>query len=444
MNRGVQVGCTTDACFRCSHAGVAAACGGPAQAAQTTTQRGRRRARALAYCIASGQAYERTDRHFSTPQNLRYSATPTWCAAQQSRETKLAHAEMMREMAPVRLRAAVLVAALLAAAGGVCARLPRSPRRAGRQGCQCTASNFRGSAARRRRRRITRRSQACPTQRRQERSSHDAESYTVTTAAGQRMLCKLPPPVASAAPPKPASPLLPPDARPEATNARPGSKPPADDEATRRAKWLHALDLFLARNSKNCFFRVDGWWTYEFCPGKHVRQIHFEDQHSERDEIFLGILDRVADQEARADFLAAKSSTSAAWASGKRKSSGLVPDASRPGSSFEFSQTYIDGTMCDLTGAPRATTVVYRCPKRRAGLTPSKTRVLHGSGDYIESILEVQSCVYVLDFVSEALCEEAQLEDERRVFDIECTLAAGEKAFRGLSSPQSYRRSPWL
>lgn len=39
-----------------------------------------------------------------------------------------------------------------------------------------------------------------------------------------------------------------------------------------------------------CTYRIQGWWTYEICFGKHIRQYHEEkDQPKPTMEFFLGL-----------------------------------------------------------------------------------------------------------------------------------------------------------
>ncbi|GJP47106.1 hypothetical protein CLOM_g6341 [Closterium sp. NIES-68] len=46
-----------------------------------------------------------------------------------------------------------------------------------------------------------------------------------------------------------------------------------------------------------CFYRQDGWWTYEFCYKKHIRQMHIEQQDGENKVTMDFVLGRYSARE---------------------------------------------------------------------------------------------------------------------------------------------------
>ncbi|KAK3257524.1 Protein OS-9, partial [Cymbomonas tetramitiformis] len=89
---------------------------------------------------------------------------------------------------------------------------------------------------------------------------------------------------------------------------------------------------------KACFFRVEGWWTYELCYHKHVRQYHSE-REQVLSEFFLGHYDG----EATKEFHAAQPNPE------------YVEDGGLGLSQRFHTHIYTNGTKCDLTGEGRQT-----------------------------------------------------------------------------------------
>lgn len=119
---------------------------------------------------------------------------------------------------------------------------------------------------------------------------------------------------------------------------------------------LYRVEICLFKCS---FFKLGGWWTYEFCPKKWLRQFHQEKDKPIRpqDDFILGRWDRQA---------------------------GVIHDD-------YYSEEYTDGAVCDITGKPRTTQVRYRC-----------------SGDpsiSLSEITEPSSCTYVLSVQLPQLCK---------------------------------------
>eukprot|EP00697_Spironema_sp_BW2_P000245 gnl/Spiro4/10329_TR5512_c0_g1_i1.p1 gnl/Spiro4/10329_TR5512_c0_g1~~gnl/Spiro4/10329_TR5512_c0_g1_i1.p1 ORF type:complete len:339 (+),score=40.73 gnl/Spiro4/10329_TR5512_c0_g1_i1:93-1019(+) len=127
-----------------------------------------------------------------------------------------------------------------------------------------------------------------------------------------------------------------------------------------------------------CFHRHEGWWTYELCYQKSVRQFHAEGtfphpsnpkqkMHKIVVEYTLGLYDPVLTAAAR----------------------GIPPTEGQPQESI---QHFSGGTECDITGKQRSLEVHFKC-------NPDET-----TGHHIASIHEPATCHYVVQFVTPLLC----------------------------------------
>lgn len=129
------------------------------------------------------------------------------------------------------------------------------------------------------------------------------------------------------------------------------------------------VDEFL--EGKNCLTGGTGWWKYEFCYGRYVRQYHV-DKNTES-SITLGIFKENLHKE----FLM-KHPEKRPKAVGTRK---------------QLFHLYADGSICDKTGKPRQTEVVLKCLEN----APSMATVsLY--------LLEPKTCNYILGVESPLIC----------------------------------------
>nr|XP_046168899.1 protein OS-9-like [Oncorhynchus gorbuscha] len=108
-------------------------------------------------------------------------------------------------------------------------------------------------------------------------------------------------------------------------------------------------------------------WTCEFCYGQHIRQYHLEDTGVKGDVFFPGYYDSEFD-----------------WINETAKAS------KQHRLKRYHSQSYVNGSKCDLNGSPRETEVRFVCEK--------------WSGDYVARVDEPQSCRYVLTFHTTRTC----------------------------------------
>ncbi|NXP64607.1 OS9 protein, partial [Chloropsis cyanopogon] len=103
-----------------------------------------------------------------------------------------------------------------------------------------------------------------------------------------------------------------------------------------------------------CSSQTKDWWTYEFCYGRHIQQYHLEGDAGDTGR------DGVA--------LASKQHQLRRY----------------------HSQSYVNGSRCDLTGRAREAEVRFLCEE--------------GAGDYIARVDEPQSCSYVLTVHTTRIC----------------------------------------
>ncbi|XP_041639498.1 protein OS-9 [Cheilinus undulatus] len=127
-------------------------------------------------------------------------------------------------------------------------------------------------------------------------------------------------------------------------------------------------DLLSPMHSNQCLLKTKDWWTYEFCHGQYIRQYHLEDTEIKGDILFLGYYESEFD-----------------WNNETAKAS------KQHRLKRYHSQTYINGSKCDLNGNPRETEVRFVCEE--------------GASDYIARVDEPQSCRYVLTVHTSRICQ---------------------------------------
>ncbi|KAM5333814.1 protein OS-9 isoform 2-T2 [Glossophaga mutica] len=119
-----------------------------------------------------------------------------------------------------------------------------------------------------------------------------------------------------------------------------------------------------------CLLKTKDWWTYEFCYGRHIQQYHMEDSEIKGEVLYLGYYQSAFD-----------------WDDETAKAS------KQHRLKRYHSQTYGNGSKCDLNGRPREAEVRFLCDEG-AGI----------SGDYIDRVDEPLSCSYVLTVRTPRLC----------------------------------------
>ncbi|GAA6079864.1 protein OS-9 isoform X1, partial [Tachysurus ichikawai] len=93
-------------------------------------------------------------------------------------------------------------------------------------------------------------------------------------------------------------------------------------------------ELLKPMHSAPCLTKTKDWWTYEFCYGQHIRQYHQEDSEIKGDVLFLGYFESEFDW---------TNETAKATKQHKLKR--------------YHSQSYVNGSKCDLNGNPRESEV---------------------------------------------------------------------------------------
>ncbi|XP_037535511.1 protein OS-9 isoform X1 [Nematolebias whitei] len=143
----------------------------------------------------------------------------------------------------------------------------------------------------------------------------------------------------------------------------PASEPDSEDYAG-----PDIPDLLRPMHEAQCLVKTKDWWTYEFCHGQYIRQYHLEESEIKGNVLFLGYYESEFD-----------------WTNETAK-------ASKQHKLKRYhSQTYVNGSKCDLNGNPRETEVRFVCEE--------------GSSDYIARVDEPQSCRYVLTIHTSRTCQ---------------------------------------
>ncbi|KAF6158050.1 hypothetical protein GIB67_014844, partial [Kingdonia uniflora] len=149
---------------------------------------------------------------------------------------------------------------------------------------------------------------------------------------------------------------------------------------------LKTPDELLEVLKELCFLRLEGWWTYEFCYHKKLRQLHMKDDKVVQ-EFVLGVYDAEA---------------TAAFNQNLSDVSILKDPRSKDASQKYHAHQYTNGTMCDLTNQPRETEVRFVCSD------PTVT---------IHSFTELSTCKYALTIHTPMLCKHPMFKDERPILN---------------------------
>ncbi|XP_078287500.1 protein OS-9 isoform X1 [Rhinoraja longicauda] len=135
---------------------------------------------------------------------------------------------------------------------------------------------------------------------------------------------------------------------------------------------LDISELLKPMQAASCLVKVKEWWTYEFCYGQYIKQYHTEDSEVKGDVMYLGFYESEFN-----------------WNNETAK-------ASKQHKLKRYhSQTYVNGSKCDLNEKPREAEVRFMCEE--------------GSGDFIARVDEPQSCNYVLTIHTTRICQHPYL-----------------------------------
>ncbi|VBB33653.1 unnamed protein product, partial [Acanthocheilonema viteae] len=129
-------------------------------------------------------------------------------------------------------------------------------------------------------------------------------------------------------------------------------------------------------DNRVCSYWLDVYWTYELCHGRYIMQYHDnrEMQRNARSEYYLGNYGREQSKLDDKNFDEMNPP--------KRKIDNKVQPY--------YPVTYRQGTVCDLTGKPRSTIVIYACDL--------------DARDQIYSFAETASCTYEMIVFTKQLC----------------------------------------
>ncbi|XP_054859447.1 protein OS-9 [Eublepharis macularius] len=139
------------------------------------------------------------------------------------------------------------------------------------------------------------------------------------------------------------------------------------DEDPQSYTGLGVSELLKPMEAAPCLIKTKDWWTYKFCYGKHIQQYHMEESEIKGDILYLGYYQSAFDWD-----------NETAKASKQHKLKRY------------HSQTYVNGSKCNLNGKPRDAEVRFMCEE--------------GSSDYIARVDEPQSCSYVLTVHTTRIC----------------------------------------
>ncbi|KAL4114755.1 hypothetical protein PRIC2_014208 [Phytophthora ramorum] len=155
-------------------------------------------------------------------------------------------------------------------------------------------------------------------------------------------------------------------------------------------------DLFTVRSllqpledTRTCVTRNEGWWTYEFCFGRSLRQYHRDGDGRITADFSLGRFDAAGNRELERSGAALVSEHIDA-----------THDVSRPA----YLELYDHGTFCKEfeSRAPRKAKVFYYCSQG-------------GTSHHILTVKETQTCSYTVKVSSPVLCDHPHfINDEQK------------------------------
>ncbi|KAL9958141.1 hypothetical protein ACROYT_G035114 [Oculina patagonica] len=169
-----------------------------------------------------------------------------------------------------------------------------------------------------------------------------------------------------------------------------------------------------------CSYRLDTYWTYELCHGRHIKQFHELKAgvpDAKAQEYYLGkmepkVLDKMPPEPKPVDAPPTEGT----------ESNKNIPTRKLNGHEFPYFKVTMDnGTPCDLLGnKPRTTSILYMCAPR--------------SSNEIISVKEVQTCQYEVEVFTPLICANpAYSYREKPVHHISCHSMDGSP-----DEPRSY------
>uniref|UniRef100_A0A1D1XVU6 Protein OS-9 homolog n=2 Tax=Anthurium amnicola TaxID=1678845 RepID=A0A1D1XVU6_9ARAE len=167
-------------------------------------------------------------------------------------------------------------------------------------------------------------------------------------------------------------------------------------EGDRRIK-LRTPDELMEVLKDRCLYRLEGWWSYELCYQRQLRQFHLEDDKVTQ-EFVLGEFDPEA---------------TIAFNRNHSDISMLKDPRYKDASQRYHAHLFKNGTHCDLTNQPREAEIRFVC---------SESSVM------ISSIKEVSTCKYAVIVQCPLICKHPMFQQERPTsHTIHCNESPQEK-----------------
>ncbi|KAI8059329.1 hypothetical protein BC940DRAFT_338259 [Gongronella butleri] len=240
-----------------------------------------------------------------------------------------------------------------------------------------------------------------------------SNQVTMMTASGQPFLCTIP-------------------ALPKSSPAREQKKPPNPTQQDLQSTIERGLDLLKPLDSQCLYLQTHGYWTYEYCHRKHVRQFHIDPMKTDmndkyvvdpRTSYILGHYEQQADRQQAAVTLVAPvdkhgilygNSLNPFIEKGAENENESPAKATvsthlrQVGDKRLLVQRWRDGTLCDITQQPRTIDIQYQCDRQ--------------SKDFIATFEEVSTCHYLMTISTPRLCDDQLLSDKNEddAHTIEC------------------------
>ncbi|KAJ2808645.1 Protein OS-9 [Coemansia guatemalensis] len=199
-----------------------------------------------------------------------------------------------------------------------------------------------------------------------------------------------------------------------------------DPQEEERQAIVRGLELLVPLKD-NCITYVSGWWTFEYCHDKTVRQYHrmTPDQHGHIAEIEY----RLGEHSHRRKYPALGPASSTDDTDYKtREASYKDSEATRTtqirkiGRKRFLTQVWGGGTLCDITRQPREVEVQFHCDSN--------------SYERIALVEEVATCQYVVVINTPRLCADPSFYDTNAstVYDIKCQQVVPDADYDALTA----------
>ncbi|KAJ1728960.1 Protein OS-9 [Coemansia biformis] len=211
-----------------------------------------------------------------------------------------------------------------------------------------------------------------------------------------------------------------------------------DEHAEEQEAIVRGLELLQPLKSA-CLTYTSGWWTFEYCHGKSVRQFHRtahdKDGHALEIEYFLGDYShrrRYPTLEPAASITTAAAAAAAPAPLTNASSNKLVRTTQihKVGRRHFLVQEWAGGTPCDITREPRDVEIQYHCDPN--------------SPERITLVEEVAICHYVVVINTPRLCVDPGFYDTAAstVFDINCQHVVSDDEYDDLMARDRLLRPP--